>query len=42
MKLLPIARRTDCSLRLFSNSKCVTSNDLLRWACISGRRELVR
>ena len=42
MKLLPIARRTDCSLRLFSHSKCVTSNDLLRWACISGRRELVR
>jgi len=42
MRMLPTARRKDSSLRLFSNSKCVTSNDLLRWACLTGQRELVR
>jgi len=41
VKMLPAARRKDSSLRLFSNSKRVTSNDLLRWACLTGKKELV-
>lgn len=41
MKLLPAWRRKEGRLRLFSNSRYVTSNDLLRWACLTGKREVV-